>query len=471
MTKGDMLEIPSLLRDRKLPLVGHALSYAPNPPAFLERMAGDYQVAVPLSVVGRDVWLLSNPEHVERLLRTDAAKFRKPYGDFPVMRALVGNGMVASDGEFWLRQRRLAQPAFHKGRIARYAETMHRLAAQTLATWRDGQTLDAHGAMMNLTLEVVAECLFGTDLTRESGVHRKVDTLMRLVHRQVAKAHPLLQALPTPSNRAYTRALADLDAILNNLIRAQRARDEDDSLLSMLVSARDDADVGMSDAQLLDELKTLFLAGYESSANALTWTMYLLTQHEPVMLELQREIDTTLHGQPATLDMLPRLPFLDAVIRESLRLYPPAWNLARTALEDVRFGDAVVRRGQLVMASQWVIHRNPRHYPDPQTFRPQRWLEGLARTLPDFAFMPFSGGVRKCIGDDFARLEIAVVLVALCQRLSFSLEPGFRVQPRAGLTLHPKNGLRVQIRSRRGVPEDASGQPIRLGSDMHPRNP
>jgi cytochrome P450 len=290
--------------------------------------------------------------------------------------------------------------------------------------------------------------LFGTDLTHESKVHRAVGNLMGLVHRQVAKAHPILQNLPTPSNRAYARALREVDAILNTLIRSQRARGEDDSLLSMLVSARDDENRGMSDAQLLDELKTLFLAGFESSANALTWTMYLLTQHPAIMQTLQREIDSELHGRPATLETLPRLPFLDAVIRESLRLYPPAWNLARTAVEDVRFGNAVVRRGQLVMASQWVIHRNPAHYPDPRAFKPQRWLEGLARTLPEFAYMPFSGGTRKCIGDDFARLEIAVVLVTLCQRFAFELEPGFRVEPRAGMTLHPKHGLRVRVRSR-----------------------
>jgi cytochrome P450 len=265
-----------------------------------------------------------------------------------------------------------------------------------------------------------------------------------------ALPHPVLYKVPTPTNLAYRRALEHLNGVLREFITAQRNRGEDDSLLSMLVAARDDENLGMTDAQLLDELKTLFLAGYETSSNAIAWTIFLLAQHADVADELRCELDARLEGQPLLMRHLAELPVLDAVIRESLRLYPPAWNHARAALDDVRFGDALVRAGQLVMASQWVIHRDPRFYSCPNEFRPRRWLEGLARDLPEFAYIPFSAGIRKCIGDDFARLEIAVILAALCQRFTFNLEPGFQVELRAGLTLQPRRGVRIVIQRRAG---------------------
>jgi cytochrome P450 len=437
-----------MLHDRKLPVLGHALSYAADPAGFLERTARTRGSIAEIRVLGRDIWLLSHPDHISRILREDAHRFRKPYGDFPVVKALVGNGLAASDGEFWLRQRRMAQPAFHKSRIAGYAATMHRLTVNAVAPWKYDQHLDMHASVSRMTLEIVAACLFGNVLVGNERVHGIVSEVMRLCNDQVNKALPMLERLPTPANLAYARGLARLEGVLKGMIAAGRSHGEDNSLLWMLIEARDDEDRGMTDAQLMDELKTLFLAGFDSSANAVTWALYLLSQHPDVAHELRLELDVVLNGAAVTLDALPRLPFLDAVIRESLRLYPPAWNVARIAREDVRFGDAVVRAGQVVFMSPYVIHRDPQWYAQPEVFRPRRWLDGLARRLPEFAYLPFSGGIRKCIGDDFAKLEIAVILGALCQRFAFQLEPGFRLRVRAGMTLRPERGLRMIVKER-----------------------
>jgi cytochrome P450 len=429
-------------------LSGHSKAFRQDRLGFLTRCAREYGDVVALRIGPMRVLLLVHPDHIEQALVTDNHNFRKHYG-LRMNTLLLGNGLLTSDGAFWLRQRRLAQPAFQRQRIAGYAETMVAYTERLLAGWREGETRDLQTEMTRLTLEITGKTLFGADVGGEApDVGRAMADAMDSFEKRVSRLFPLPYWVPTATNRRLLRAVRRLDEIIFRFIKERRAcAEERDDLLSLLLHARDEDDGGqMTDQQLRDEAMTLFLAGHETTALALAWTGYLLAQHPGEEEKLRAELGAVLGGRAATAADLPRLAFTERVVLESMRLYPPAYAIGREALGDTEIGGYPVRKGTTLFLSQWVTHRDPRWFGEPERFHPDRWANGLAQRLPKFAYFPFGGGPRLCIGNTFALMEAVLVVATIFQQFRYELIPDHPVTPWPAMTLRPKHGIRVVLR-------------------------
>ena len=409
------------------------------------------------------VHLVAHPDDVRDVLVTHQRAFMKGH---VLQRAkmLLGEGLLTSEGEFHLRQRRLVQPAFHRQRIATYAQVMVDRAWITGDRWRDGATVDMDHEMMALTLAIVARTLFDADIDAEADeIGVALTEVLRLFQTVFIPGMQLLDRLPLPHTRRFARARGRLDATIYRLIgerRAERARGEErGDLLSMMLSAQDaEGDGGsMTDVQLRDEAMTLFLAGHETTANALTWTWYLLSRHAEVEARLHEEVDRVLGGRRATADDLAALPYTRMVLSESMRLYPPAYAIGRRALERYTVGDVVIPPGSLVVVSPLVTQRDARWFPDPERFDPDRWTPEAQASRPKFSYFPFGGGTRMCIGDQFAWTEGILVLATLAQRWRAELAAGQRVAMKPMITLRTRYGMRMVL-ERRGQGPGAKGQ-------------
>lgn len=367
-----------------------------------------------------------------------------------VLGPLLGNGLLSSEGDFWLRQRRLAQPAFHRSRIEGYAHTMVEFAALEKHAWKAGQVRDIHDDMMRLTLDIVNKTLFsaerGAQATRT--ISASVDTVLREYERML---RGLPRFVPPLSRRSFARAtgaIHDLDQVIGQVITERRDSDltppDSGDLLSMLLAARDDAGLPMPHGQLLDEVKTLISAGHETTANTLSWAFTLLASHPGAESRLQAELHDVLRGALPCLGDLPRLPYLSAVIKETLRLYPPAWSVRRVAREAWEVGGYRLPAGAPIIMSQYVTHRDARFWERPDDFLPERWLpRDFERSLPRYAYFPFGGGPRVCIGQAFAQMEAALLLATLAPGFRLRLLAPPRFEP--SITLRPKGGLRMRL--------------------------
>ena len=367
---------------------------------------------------------------------------------------LLGEGLLTSENPLHTRQRRLAQPAFHKQRIASYASLMVDYAERhQRERWKDGQTLDVSQEMMHLTLAIVGKTLFDTDTEREAEeVRAALSATMVSFTRFLMPFAELLDHLPLPSTRRFQEARSRLDTIIYRMIDERRKSGADrGDLLSMLLMAQDEEGDGggMTDEQLRDEAMTIFLAGHETTANALTWTWYLLSQHPEVETRLHEEVDSVLAGRRPTVEDLPRLSYTEMVLAEAMRLYPPAWVLGRRALKDYEVGGYRVPAGSLVIMSQYVTHRDERFFPDPLRFDPERWTPEAKAARPQFSYFPFGGGPRRCIGDGFAWMEGILVIATLAQSWRMRLVPGHPVELRPVVTLRPKHGMRMTLELRK----------------------
>ena len=432
---------------------GHILGdnlreYARDPLGFLSRCAREYGDIVQLRFMGQTFYLLSHPDLIEYVLVENNRNFTKAR----ILRRngrLLGEGLLTSQGEFWRRQRRLAQPAFHRKRIAANAEVMATFAERSLDGWRDGQTIDIHEEMMRLTLEIVAKCLFGADVGAEA---EDVGRAMKVALKDFSSQRRLIRipkSIPTPHNLRFERAARRLDKIVHTIIEERRRSEEDrGDLLSMLMLAEDESGERMTDKQLRDEVMTLFLAGHETTANALAWTFWLLSLNAAAEAELAEELERVLGGRPPTAADLSRLSFVECVIKESMRLYPPAWVMGREAVGECQVGGYRMPAGSTALMSQWVVHRDPRYHHDPQRFRPDRWTAGYEKGLPRFAYFPFGGGPRQCVGAGFAMTEARLVLAAVARRFRMELVPGQRVEPYPSITLRPGAGIRMTLAER-----------------------
>ncbi len=410
--------------------------------------------------------LLAHPDHVRDVLVTHQRTFMKGH---VLQRAkiLFGEGLLTSEGDFHLRQRRLVQPAFHRQRIAEYARVMVDRGWIAGDRWRDGATVDMDHEMMALTLAIVARTLFDADVDAEADeIGGALTEVLQLFQTVFIPGMQLLDRLPLPHTRRFARARARLDATVYRLIaerRAELARGAArGDLLSMLLSAQDaEGDGGgMTDQQVRDEALTLFLAGHETTANALTWTWYLLSQHPEVEGRLHEEIDHVLGGRRATADDLGALPYARMVFSESMRLYPPAYAIGRQALEAYEIAGVSIPAGSLVVVSPLVTQRDARWFPDPERFDPHRWTPDAQATRPKFSYFPFGGGTRMCIGDQFAWTEGVLVLATLAQRWRAELAPDQRVAMKPMITLRPRYGMRMVLRERSqesGVTGQGSG--------------
>ena len=427
-----------------------------SPLEYFTKVAREYGDVAGLRVLNFKTIFINHPDLIEGVLVTNARKYSKGR----VLRAnrhVFGEGLLTSEGDFWLRQRRLAQPAFHRSRIASYAATMVEYTERLLAGWQGAQERDAHQEMMRLTLQIVSKTLFDADVERDAQEVGKSLELLLEIGANFRRTIFVPHWLPTPANLRVKREVAQIEKILYRIIAERRASGHDaGDLLSMLLAAQDEDGSKMTDRQLRDETITLFLAGHETTASALSWTWWLLAQNPAVEKKLHAELDAVLGGRAPALDDLPNLVYTGHVITEALRLYPPAWGTARLAVEDHEIAGYPVKKGMGVAMAQWVVHRDPRWYDAPEEFRPERWENDLMRRLPRFAYFPFGGGARQCIGNAFALMEATLILSTIARKFHLRLVPGHPVVPLASITLRPRHGVRITLESRKTIAAETS---------------
>jgi cytochrome P450 len=432
-------------------LTGSLREFGGDRLAFLTHCAREFGDFVPFRLGPRRAYLVSHPDLIEEVLIAKNRQLHKHFG-LRYFRSLIGNGLLTSEGDFWLRQRRMIQPAFRPERLNTYAEVMVRLTERMLACWHEGDARDIHQDMAHLTLAIAAKTLFDVDASAEA---EEVTSVLRVALRVSSERFgsflPLPEWVPTPRNIRLKRAVRRMNGVISRLIEQRRSRPDrvGNDLLSTLLHARDVEDgTGMTEQQLRDEVMTLFLAGHGTTANALSWSWYLLATHREAEARLVDEIRSVLGERPVTPADLPKMPFLEGVMHESMRLYPPAYLIGREAMEDLHIGEHPVRAGETVFMSQWVVHRDPRFFDEPDAFRPERWAGGLMKRLPKYAYFPFGGGPRFCIGNTFALLELPLILATLAQRYRFTIDPTHEVKPWPAVTLRPENGIRAVLRRR-----------------------
>jgi cytochrome P450 len=455
---------------RGLPIVGSSFMASRDSTQKLLRWAREYGDIIYYRFFDIHFYVLLHPQHVEQVLLGKTGNFVKGM----TSRAnpeLFGNGLLTSDGDFWRRQRRLSNPAFHRESLARYADITVEETARLMETWKPGQTRNIHNDMMNVTLRIVLRSLFGTELGDNMRIiEPALEAIM--VSSSGFNSIAFFLRVPTPTRKLHFLAVQKLNEIVFALIARGREKLQTDGsvanmeqaatagqagsdakdLLTLLLTARDDDGNSMSDQQLRDEVITLLLAGHETTALNLSWTWYLLSQHPEVEQKLHAELDAVLGGRTPVAADLPKLQYTDRVIREALRLYPPAWRIFRRTEEPLKVGDYTLPAGANIVLSQWVTQRDPRWFSEPERFNPDRWSEEAAAKLPRFAYFPFGGGPRVCIGAGFAMMEATLLLATIAKRFRMRLASDQRVKPLASITLRPKNGIRVQLEQRANAP-------------------
>ncbi|WP_435125949.1 cytochrome P450 [Halobaculum sp. D14] len=429
-----------------LPVVGSFLDVQRDSFGFRERVAREHGGVARFDVLGRDVVLLTDPEVIEQVLVQENQRYVK--GDLfqQQLRPVLGNGLLTSEGEFWRRQRHLIQPAFTPDRIADYADMMRQRTDAATARWHDGEVRDVHGDMMRLTLDIVARALMGVDIAAKTeAIGGALDDVM------AAAAGSVFDALPervwTPRRQSVDEAVATLDRVVGEIV-AEKRDDPGDDVVTALLDAEDDAGDGMSDEQVRDEVKTLLLAGHETTALSLTFTFHLLGRHPQVEACIREELDDVLGGDAPTFGSVTDLDYLDKVVTESMRILPPVHGILREPTEDVVLGGYRVPAGTPLSISQWVVHRDPDIYDDPLAFRPERWTDEFEESLPRLGYFPFAAGPRRCIGDRFALLEAKLVLARILQRHHLELLSPEELDLQASITSRPSSPVRMRIHDR-----------------------
>ena len=427
-----------------------------NPILLFEHLTATYGKMAHYRVGTSDIVLVSEPAFIREILIVQASSFVKERTQ-KRMKILLGEGLITSDGEVHRRQRRIAAPAFHRQRIQAYGSIMIERAAAMRAVWREGVEIDVSAEMMRLSLEVVARTLFAQEVTEDIlSINHEVNAIMKLYNFLIAlpRAEDYLH-LPIPGLMRFRRARKRLDEVVYRMIAEHRAAGVDrGDLLSMLLRARDEErdNSGMSDEQIRDEVLTIFLAGYETVANALSWTWMLLAQNPEAEAKLHEELDRVLQRRLPTLDDLPELRYTEMVLAESMRLYPPAWAMGRQATRDVALGPYLLPAGTYFFFSQYIIQRSAEHYPDPLRFDPERFTPENRAGRPKLVYFPFGAGSRQCIGESFAWMEATLVLATLAQRWRLRLIPGQKLEVQPKITLRPKYGIRMVPELRVGAP-------------------
>jgi cytochrome P450 len=440
---------------RRAPLFpGHPLLGAG--PAFQRDPIGTFFKAAEVcgDVARITAHVLRHPDDIRHVLVDNAKNYGKQTKGYAKLRNILGDGLVTSEGEFWKRQRRISNPAFHRERIAHFSKVMVDCTETLLDGWGDklqsGEPFDVSKEMMRVTLRIIGLTMLSTDVEgRASQVGDALDDVLHVIVKQIFEIVDWPAFVPTPRNLRFARSRAVLDKVLNDVISERRNDTEDKGdLLSMLMSATDPETGGaMSDAQLRDEAMTMFLAGHETTANALTWTLYLLSKHPEAQRRLRDEIAQVCGDRPPTLADLGQLTYTERVIKESMRLLPPIWSVARSAIEDDVIGGYQIPKGSWVFTSPYVTHRDPRFWPNPEGFDPDRFTPELEAARPRCAYFPFASGPRKCIGESFAMMEARLILVAILQRARLSLVAGRPVELDPTITLRPKGGLWMTARA------------------------
>lgn len=398
-------------------------------------------------------YLLSDPAAVKHVLQDNARNYHKsPLYDR--LRDSLGEGLLTSEDAFWLRQRRLAQPAFHRQRVAAMADTMVACTEQTLERWEraasTGETIDVVTEMMSLTQAIIVRTMFSMDLGATADIVNRTWPIINQRIGEMFWSTALERQLPLPANLRFRRALRELETVVYQIIaERRRSRRDVPDLLSMFLSARDeDTGEGMSDRQLRDEVMTMLLAGHETTSLALSWTYYLLSQHPRMERLIADEVDRVIGGGRPTYAHVEDLAWTRRTLEESLRLYPPAWGFSRLALGDDEIGGFAIPKGSIAFVIPFVIHRRPRLWPDPERFDPERFAPEQEAARPRFSYIPFGGGPRGCIGNQFAMLEAQLIVATIAQRFRIEVVPNQRIQAEALITLRPKPGIRATLTRR-----------------------
>jgi cytochrome P450 len=436
---------------RGLNLLRQSLAFGQDWSGFLTCSARQYGDVVFFRFLNVPICLVVHPDLIEQILVKQSGNFVKSR-DYRAAKSVLGNGLLTSEGKFWQAQRKLIQPAFRHERIVTYARIMTDSAAAMLAGWRNGETRDIHEEMMSATLDIVAKSLFGSDISGEArGVGLAMAIVMEQFIGQANLAFVLPEKIPIPKSTRLRRSINHLDDVIYKLIRTRRAAPKHNGdLLGALLEAQDERGGRMTDEQLCDEIMTLFLAGHDTTANALSWTWYLLAQNPEKEAALFAELHAVLGSRaPAAADLV-RLPYTEMVMKESLRLYPPAWSVGRRAIREFELDGYRIPAGTNFFLLQWITQRDARFFPDPERFEPERWRDDPIRNgkLPRFAYFPFGGGPRVCVGAGFAMMEATLLLATIAQRFRLTLEPRQRIEPLFSVTLRPKSGMRMILHER-----------------------
>ena len=436
---------------RGLPYLGSLISYFSDPLGFLTRIAKEYGEIVYFTLGSRRIYLLNNPEYIKDVLVTNNRNFTKSRA-LNRAKLVLGEGLLTSEGDVHLRQRRIIQPVFHYKRIKTYGDVMAQYGSRAGERWRSGDTVDIHREMNRLTLSVVSKTLFDADVESESDeIVGALTDIVNLFPRFLFPFSELLDYIPLPGNKKGTEAVMQLDNIIYRLIEERRSNPgSKDDLLTMLLDATDEEGdgKGMSDTQVRDEAITLFLAGQETMANSLTWTWYLLSQNPIAEAKLHDEIDTVLGSKMPSVEDLGRLPYTHSVFKEALRIYPAAWTIARRAVADYEVGGYTIPAGADIYVSQFVMHRDSRFFPEPLEYKPDRWETEEDGALPKFTYFPFGGGPRRCIGEPFAWMEGVLLLASIASHWKMRLAPGHRVVLDPLITIRPKYGMKMTVERR-----------------------
>jgi len=394
------------------------------------------------------LFLVSDPELIQQVLVKDARHYIKHFGA-RTFKPILGNGLVTSEGDFWLTQRRLLQPAFLKAQVLSYSPVMTDLTEAMLSKWSPGKSVNIELEFGALTSAIALKTLFGLD---DHGERERIDTSLRtaieLLTRLLNMPVQLPTWFPSPANFRLRRALADVRTLIDGFIAQKKEQPLGNDLLSTMITAQREDGTEMSNQQLRDEAMTLYLAGHETTALALTWSWYLLSQNPSVEAKLTQEWSRVLGGRAAQAGDIWALPYTNAVINEAMRLYPPAYVVGREATCDLELGGYRVKKGYTVLMSPWVSQRDPKYFPEPERFLPERWLDGLATRLPKFAYYPFGGGQRVCIGVHFALMEAAIVLATVGQKYRFTIDPNAVIDIKPQITMPPKYGMPATLTAR-----------------------
>ncbi len=428
-----------------VPLLGSLPDFRRDPLGFCTRLAREHGDIAFFHLGPMRCVQVSHPDLIQELLTKHAPQLHKSW-DFREMEFVLGKGLVTSEDELWRRERRLIQPAFHSDRIRVYENTMVERAAAMLDGWKNGDRLELSAAMSKVTLDIVGRALFGADMKNDTRVMAEsITAFMDRFEKLMTSWVPLPIKWPLPGNRAARRAVRELDRIVESMIARRKSAGEGDDLLWWLLEAHDEQ--GAIDArQLRDELVTLLLAGHETTALALTWTLLLLSENPEVESKLVDELDR-LQGRRPTGSDLTELVYTKQVVEEGMRLRPPVWGIGREALEDFELGGHVIAKRSQILILQWVLHQDPRFFPEPERFDPDRWSPERRESIPPHASMPFGAGPRKCIGTHFAMLEAILLLASIVQRFHVEVIPT-KIELQPAVTLRPKRGIHAGVQAR-----------------------
>jgi cytochrome P450 len=453
----DKKNLPPLVKG--LPLIGNFFDVMRDPFEYMSRELPRYGDVVRARVGWLTFYIVSHPTDVEYVLRGNHRNFIKDKGTRKLLSAVLGQGLVTSEGDLWRRQRRLAQPAFQLDQVQKYSTVMADFTQAMLMGWRSGETRNIHADMMRLTLEIVAQTLFTASVGDKAA---RVGVALEALMKYWAGPGGLFRwwkHLPTPGSIHYRRAIRELDSIILDTVAQRRSGGSGpEDLLSRFLNARDEDGSRMSDKQLRDEMVTLLLAGHETTAVALTFCFYLLALHPEADARLAAELDEVLAGEAPGLQHIPRLRYTEWVVKEAMRIYPPVPNVGREALEDCEIGGYHIPKGAQIAVVQWLTHRDKRWYgEDAGEFRPERWDDDLAKRLPRCAYYPFVDGPRICIGIHFAMMEAILLLAAVASRYRLELAPGQTLKLLPSITLRPRGGIRMIVHDRK--PADQNAQP------------